>query len=212
VHIIGCGGIGSSTALYLAKMGVHNITLWDFDNFEIHNLPNQMCRLEDIGKPKTDAVADIIESFEGVEVNTKETHFNGNVEVNSVIVMAVDSMETRKEIWNLIKKQPIRTVIDGRMGLTALNVYAVDPTSQTQVKYYELTLWDSKEIADVPCTAKATIFTAGLIASIICGHLIKIANGKNIPCEIAMEAMDYYMRVVDHLGVPQIETQMTKEF
>ena len=48
-----------------------------------------------------EAVADIIEQFEDIEVNTEENKFDGTVEPNSVVIMAVDSMKSRKEIWNL---------------------------------------------------------------------------------------------------------------
>ena len=41
IHIIGCGATGSWVALMLAKMGISNITCWDFDKVEEHNLPNQ---------------------------------------------------------------------------------------------------------------------------------------------------------------------------
>ena len=33
-HILGCGAIGSSTAIQLARMGAKEITLYDFDEVE----------------------------------------------------------------------------------------------------------------------------------------------------------------------------------
>lgn len=211
IHIIGCGGIGSALALYASKMGAHTITLWDFDKFEIHNLPNQMCRVQDVGKGKADAVANIIMDFEDIEVDVRPEEFDGDVEPNAVVIMAVDSMESRREIWESIKKLPISSIIDGRMGLTALNVYSVDPSSKAQVDYYEETLWDDEEVAEIPCTAKATIFTAGTIASIICGHLTKLVRNEQLPCEVAMEMGSFYLKVVNHLGQPTMETQLLEE-
>lgn len=212
VHIIGCGGIGSAVALYAAKMGIHTLTLWDFDDFEIHNLPNQMCRIQDIGKNKADAVADIIEEFEGIEVEVREERFDGFVEPNSVVIMAVDSMAARKQIWELVKKSGASRVIDGRMGLLSLNVYSVDPASTTQVAYYENTLWGDDEVAELPCTAKSTIFTSGSIASIVCGHLIKQAKGQPLPCEVEMEMSSLYARTVDENGNPAMASQDLTEF
>lgn len=214
IHIIGCGGIGSATALYAAKMGAHNITLWDFDNFEMHNLPNQMCRIQDLGKNKAEAIADIIQDFEDIEVESIPEKFDGNIEPNSVVIMAVDSMKVRKEIWEMLKKSMASVVIDGRMGLTALNVYSVVPMNKLQVDYYESTLWNDDEVAEVPCTAKATIFTAGTIASLICGHLAKLAN-KNptpLPCEVQMEMISLYTKVVDNTGKVSMETAIMEDF
>lgn len=218
VHIIGCGGIGSATALYAAKMGTHNITLWDHDMFEVHNMPNQMCRIEDLGKNKAEAVAKIIEDFEGVEVEAVPEKFctdeidASEIEPNSIIIMAVDSMKARKEIWNIVKKSMASIVIDGRMGLTALNVYSVDPSNTFQVSKYEETLWNDDQVAEVPCTAKATIFTAGTIASIICGHLAKIVKEELIPCEIQMEVSDFYLKAIDHKGEVSMETTLMEKF
>jgi molybdopterin/thiamine biosynthesis adenylyltransferase len=214
IHVIGCGGIGSAVALYAAKMGAQNITVWDFDIFEIHNLPNQMCRIKDLNKNKAEAVADMIKDFEDIEVEPIPEKFDGDIEPNAVVIMAVDSMKARKEIWEMLKKSMANIVIDGRMGLTALNVYSVIPTNKLQVNFYEKTLWNDEEVAEVPCTAKATIFTAGTIASLICGHLAKLAKKEisPIPCEIAMEMMSLYTKVVDHKGQVLMETTLMEDF
>ena len=41
ILIVGAGGIGSTTAYTLAKMGCSNITVVDFDEVEIHNCSSQ---------------------------------------------------------------------------------------------------------------------------------------------------------------------------
>ena len=41
VTLIGCGGIGSMTGLILAKMGIGNLWVYDYDKIEAHNVPNQ---------------------------------------------------------------------------------------------------------------------------------------------------------------------------
>ena len=212
ITIIGCGGIGSSTAIYAAKMGAHSLSLWDFDSFEIHNLPNQMCRFKDLGKNKAEAVADIIQEFEDIEVEVNEDEFDGEVSPNSVVIMAVDSMKARKAIWDMVRKKPIRCVIDGRMGLTTMNIFSVNPTMKHQVKYFEDTLWADEEVAEIPCTAKATIFTAGGIASVICEMISKIARNEPLPCEILMDTRSYYTKVVNENCVPVIETQPLEDF
>ena len=42
IHIIGAGATGSWVAFSLAKMGITNINVYDFDEGGMHNLPNQM--------------------------------------------------------------------------------------------------------------------------------------------------------------------------
>lgn len=211
-HIVGAGAIGSNTALYLAKMGARQICIWDNDEFEEHNLPIQICRVQDIGKMKVEAVADIIKDFEGIEIEQVEDLFDGEIEPNSIIISAVDSMKSRKEIWDLVKKQPLAAIIDGRMGLTSMNVYTACFDCPEMVKYYESTLWDDSETVELRCTAKATIFTAGTIASIICNIVSKMLRKKDIPCEVMMEMDDMYTKVVDSNGKTVSETQFKEDF
>ena len=53
ICIIGCGGLGTTTAQYLAMTGVGKMILIDFDNIELSNLNRQISFLEtDIGKNK----------------------------------------------------------------------------------------------------------------------------------------------------------------
>jgi tRNA A37 threonylcarbamoyladenosine dehydratase len=42
VTVIGAGGIGAAMVVALAKTGFENITVYDFDTVEEHNLPNQL--------------------------------------------------------------------------------------------------------------------------------------------------------------------------
>lgn len=60
VLIIGLGSGGSPIAVELAKAGVGQFALADFDRIELHNLSRHICSLNDLGRLKTDAVADAI--------------------------------------------------------------------------------------------------------------------------------------------------------
>ena len=60
VHIIGCGSVGSTVAENLARFGIEDMVLYDFDIVEEHNLVNQMFTKEDVGRLKTEALADYV--------------------------------------------------------------------------------------------------------------------------------------------------------
>lgn len=60
VLIIGLGSGGSPIAVELAKAGVGQFALADFDRVELHNLSRHICSINDLGRLKTDAVADAI--------------------------------------------------------------------------------------------------------------------------------------------------------
>jgi hypothetical protein len=61
--IIGCGGVGSWVSLFLALSGCRKIVLVDFDSVEAVNLNRSPYRLEDIGKKKVQALAEILLSY-----------------------------------------------------------------------------------------------------------------------------------------------------
>jgi len=58
--VAGLGGVGSWVAIDLALMGMGTIILFDDDVIEASNLNRTLFRLNQIGKPKTEAVKDLI--------------------------------------------------------------------------------------------------------------------------------------------------------
>jgi sulfur-carrier protein adenylyltransferase/sulfurtransferase len=74
VLIVGAGGLGSPTALYLAAAGVGEIGLVDFDRVDASNLQRQILyATTDVGRPKLEAAAAHITSLNpGVRVVAHE--------------------------------------------------------------------------------------------------------------------------------------------
>ena len=61
VTIVGCGGLGSVAAIYLAASGVGNLHLVDFDTIDISNLHRQVFyTLDDVGKSKAEVLGTYI--------------------------------------------------------------------------------------------------------------------------------------------------------
>lgn len=60
VMIIGLGSFGSQIAVELAKAGVGEFALFDFDRVELHNLARHTCTIKDLGRLKTDAIKDAV--------------------------------------------------------------------------------------------------------------------------------------------------------
>ena len=61
VVLIGAGGLGSPTALYLAAAGVGTLGIVDFDEVEITNLQRQILHYtQDIGRPKVVSASETI--------------------------------------------------------------------------------------------------------------------------------------------------------
>ena len=72
VGVAGLGGIGSAVALHLARLGVGELVLVDFDTVDVTNLHRQQYQIAQIGQPKTEALAAQIRTID--PYLTVETH------------------------------------------------------------------------------------------------------------------------------------------
>lgn len=188
VHIIGVGATGSWIALTLAKMGVQNIHLWDFDEVESHNLPNQCFRLKDVGRPKVDALAEVIMENTGIKAMAHNTAVTGETNLKGIVFLLVDSMDVRKDIWTgAIKfKLAVEFMVETRMAIDNGRVYAIRPSNPGDIKTWEETLYSDEEAEESPCSNRAISPTVSLIASIASWKLIKWQNGEDIQKELIL--------------------------
>lgn len=187
VTIIGAGATGSFTALSLAKMGVHNITVYDFNTVEEHNLPNQFYRTCDLGKPKVVALQEIIEQFEGIEINARNERYRGQ-RLFGIVIVAVDSMDARIRIWKFVKQNSdVKLFIDSRMGAEVMRLYTFDPNDFYACKEYETNLYPSSEAVQVRCTAKTIMYTVLLIASLLANQVKKFLSGEFLKKELIFD-------------------------
>lgn len=78
VLFVGCGGIGSISALIVAGCGIENISLIDFDTIERSNLNRQLLfTINDIGKYKVDVVKQCInDRFPFVRVSANKAELS----------------------------------------------------------------------------------------------------------------------------------------
>lgn len=131
VHIIGCGAIGSTLAFMLAKLGLTNIVLYDEDMVEGKNVANQMYRSIDIGKPKTEALRDLlVEINPEIESNIELKGFYTDQQLDGYVFMAADSIDVRRKIAECNKFNPnVIAMFDFRMRLEDAQHYAADWSS-----------------------------------------------------------------------------------
>jgi sulfur carrier protein ThiS adenylyltransferase len=64
VGIIGLGGLGSNAAAMLVRTGVRHLVLADFDVVDDSNLNRQLYFREDVGRRKTEALAETLRRIE----------------------------------------------------------------------------------------------------------------------------------------------------
>lgn len=188
ITLIGAGGIGSPTGLALAKMGCTRLTVFDPDSVEQHNLPNQIYRMEDVGRPKVKALESVIREFTSCQITPIEGPFVDSG-TKGVVISAVDSMAARHSIWTegIRYRAGIDLYIDARMGAEVSRIYSVRPTDPEHVRFYESSLYSDAEAQDEPCTARAIIYNVFGIAGLIANVVKRFARGEEIMREIIFD-------------------------
>lgn len=210
VHVIGAGATGSWVVLMLAKMGIQNIHVWDFDTVEEHNLPNQAFRAltnwdddmgytgTDIGKSKAESIQIIASEATGLnedngdfQVTVHNERVDGSQRLSGIVFMLTDTMSSRKEIWEkAIKLKPqVKLLIETRMDLEGGFIYCINPIHTPQIKEYEKTFYTDEQAAVSACgTSQSLVATALHISSVAVWQLINFHNERELPNFISISS------------------------
>lgn len=185
VHLVGCGGIGSFAALALAKLGCTSLHLYDDDRVEEHNVPNQLFRMADVGRPKVEALAEILEAFTGTRPRAHLRRIEGE-RLQGIVLSGVDSMAARKRLWQkcVRHRAGIPLYLDGRLGAEVCRLYSIRPADPDDVRCYEASLYDDSQAVPLSCTAGAIIYTGFAVASLVANQVKKFATGEAVAREI----------------------------
>ena len=127
VHVIGCGSVGSTVADLLARFGIAEIHLYDFDVVEDHNLVNQLFTRKDLYKPKVEAVQEhLLDINPDMSVFTYSNGWTGQ-KLSGHVFLCVDNIDLRRKIVTENKfNSTIKAFYDFRTGLTECQHYAAD--------------------------------------------------------------------------------------
>ena len=133
-HIIGCGSIGGFVAEALARHGVENIYLYDFDIVEPHNIVNQIYTELDIGKHKEVALMEFLYKINPRLKRTLKLRGKYTDQIlTDYVFMCVDSVEVRNQIVETNKNNPlVKAIFDFRTTLHEGQCYYADWTKQKE--------------------------------------------------------------------------------
>jgi len=132
VLIAGAGGLGSVSAYYLAAAGIGRIRIVDMDCVELENLNRQILHgTRDIGKFKTESAYNKLRdlnphcSIQPVQEKIHEGNIMNLAEGCTVIVDAMDNVETRKIINRASVRSSIPFIYGGINGFTGMTTTLV---------------------------------------------------------------------------------------
>jgi len=178
--VVGVGAIGRQVALQLAAIGVPWLQLIDFDTVEAVNLGPQGYFEADCGDPKVSATAALCSQLNSsIRVQGIFERFKRSMnDLGNVLFCCVDSIETRKLIWEAVRHK-VELFVDGRMSAEVLRVLAVNDAAGQQ--HYPSTLFTPGEAFAGTCTARSTVFCANIAAGLMVSQLAK--HLRRLPVE-----------------------------
>ena len=175
VTIIGAGALGSWIAMFLAKSGVEDITIYDKDSIDSHNPPNQIYGINDGGKLKVYSLRERIKNDTGIEIKVFNDFVTKDTKLKGIVYVCTDTMSSRKEIWENCLKYNIEVplMVETRLGAEIGKIYTINPLDPNHVEKYEKTLYSDEESEESPCTYRSIITVVVTMAGIASHKLIK---------------------------------------
>lgn len=201
ITLIGCGGIGSPTALMLAKMGFQRFKLYDPDIIELHNLPNQMYPVEILnastgdlepvlGRNKAEVLSGEIQRYVELSIAVPVVEEYTDQNLYGIVISGVDSMAARKTIWEGVETcwDNVSLYIDARMGAQVGAIYSIDPASDDDISFFKsVALYDDAEAMEQVCTNRAILYNTFFIAALIGRQVRYHVKGLEVPREILFD-------------------------
>lgn len=179
--IVGLGGLGSVSALYLALAGVGHLRLVDQDTVELNNLHRQVLyELDSLRYPKVEAAARRIEQVnpevrvEPLPEHVREDNIRDIVEGMNCVVDGLDNMQTRYLLNRACAAQKIPYVFGAAIGIEGnLSVFAPPETPCLECVLPNL---DDRHLPT--CDTRGVLgATTGIIGSMQALETIKLLAG-----------------------------------
>lgn len=197
VHIVGCGAIGSHIAEMLIRLGVDNLTLWDFDTVEPYNIANQMYRNCDIGQTKLNALALQLKLIDPqVHLTLKPNGWApGGVGLRGYVFLCVDSVGVRRAIIEENKLNPgTIAFFDFRMRLADAQHYAY-PVAEADTLLKTMDFTQAEADAATPVSACGTTLsvlpTVRIITAVGVANFINFIKTGKMKKLILIDAFDF---------------------
>jgi adenylyltransferase/sulfurtransferase len=181
VAIVGAGGLGTVSSLYLALAGVGYIRLIDQDTVETHNLHRQILyNTDDLHYPKTEVAAKRLEkqnplvTVEAVPENVNAGNVGRLLEGVDCVVDGLDNMMTRYLVNRACVKLKIPYIFGAAIGIEGnLSVFAPPQTGCLEC------LMPNLSDADLlTCSTRGVLgATTGIIGALQTMETIKLLAG-----------------------------------
>ena len=142
VAVVGLGGLGSNVAMWLARLGVGHLLLYDFDKVELSNLNRQYYFFEDVGKYKAEALLAKLQQvnpygdYQSKVARLTEDNLEELLASAHIICEALDKAEAKAMLVNgVLEKFPDKYLV-AASGLAGLEDSASMTVRQITPRFY----------------------------------------------------------------------------
>ena len=142
VAICGLGGLGSNTAIALARSGVGKLILIDFDRVDITNLHRQQYKASQIGMYKTVALAENLKEiapYISLEIHTERITEDNAVTLlqdADIICEAFDDAECKARLANTVLSELPDKYLVAASGMAGMGVTNSIRTRRITSRFY----------------------------------------------------------------------------
>jgi molybdopterin-synthase adenylyltransferase len=195
VAVVGVGGLGTVSSLYLALAGVGHLRLIDQDTVETPNLHRQILySLDDLDYPKAEAAAQRLEKLnplvkaEAVSENVNQSNVEKLLEGVDLVVDGLDNMFTRYLINRVCVKLGVPYVFGAAIGIEGnLSVFAPPETG-----CLECLLPNVSDDDLMTCDTRGVVgATPGIIGAMQAMEAIKVLAGIGSPLKGKLMVCDF---------------------
>jgi adenylyltransferase/sulfurtransferase len=195
VAIVGLGGLGTASSLYLALAGVGKLRLIDQDTVETHNLHRQVLyTLQDLHYPKVEVSAKRLTKINPlVKVEPIPENLNANnieklISGMNCVVDGLDNMQTRYLVNRACAKLKIPYVFGAAIGIEGnLSVFAPPETP-----CLECVLPNIEDSNLLTCDVRGVLgVTPGIIGTMQAMETIKVLTGMGSPLKGKLMICDF---------------------
>jgi len=185
--VIGVGAIGRPLAIALAAIGTPRIQIVDFDVVDLSNVTTQGYLAAEIGRPKVQATATAIGQLDSaIVVECIEDRYRPRLEIGDAVFCCVDSIDARSAIWRSAGSR-CRFWCDGRMLSEVIRVLAA--TESVGRDHYPTTLFRQSEAQAGRCTARSTIYAAGIAAGLMVHQFTRWLRGFSVDRDTSLNLL-----------------------
>jgi molybdopterin/thiamine biosynthesis adenylyltransferase len=204
VAVVGLGGLGTASSLYLALAGVGHLRLIDQDTVELHNLHRQVLYdIDDLRYPKVEVSAKRLKKVNPlVKVEAVSENLNaGNVEklLSGIdcVVDGLDNMRTRYLVNRACAKLRVPYVFGAAIGVEGnLSVFAPPETPCLECVFPNI---DDSNL--LTCEVRGVLgATPGIIGTMQAMETIKVLTGMSAPLKgrlMICDFSDMYFTTID---------------